>query len=135
MRANAVQRVIKNLFKTYIDVVHIQKVDKKRMGIDVSTVENLESQFSENQREQQNNSQAQDVEEVRQITPEEVNKIRETAARNDVYELLARSLAPSIYEQDDVKKGILLQLFGGTNKTFTKGGSPRYRGDINVLFF
>ena len=133
VRANAVQRVIKNLFKTYIDVVHIQKVDKKRMGIDVSTVENLESQFSENQREQQNNSQAQDVEEVRQITPEEVNKIRETAARNDVYELLARSLAPSIYEQDDVKKGILLQLFGGTNKTFTKGGSPRYRGDINVL--
>jgi DNA replication licensing factor MCM4 len=34
---------------------------------------------------------------------------------------------------DDVKKGILLQLFGGTNKTFQKGGNPRYRGDINVL--
>lgn len=34
---------------------------------------------------------------------------------------------------DDVKKGVLLQLFGGTNKTFHKGGSPRYRGDINVL--
>ena len=34
---------------------------------------------------------------------------------------------------DDVKKGILLQLFGGTNKTFEKGGSPKYRGDINVL--
>ena len=34
---------------------------------------------------------------------------------------------------DDVKKGILLQLFGGTNKSFEKGGSPKYRGDINVL--
>lgn len=34
---------------------------------------------------------------------------------------------------DDVKKGILLQLFGGTNKTFQKGGNPRYRGDINIL--
>jgi DNA replication licensing factor MCM4 len=34
---------------------------------------------------------------------------------------------------EDVKKGILLQLFGGTNKSFDKGGSPRYRGDINVL--
>lgn len=32
---------------------------------------------------------------------------------------------------DDVKKGILLQLFGGTNKIFTKGG--KYRGDINIL--
>jgi DNA replication licensing factor MCM4 len=34
---------------------------------------------------------------------------------------------------DDVKKGILLQLFGGTNKVFEKGGAPRYRGDINIL--
>jgi DNA replicative helicase MCM subunit Mcm2 (Cdc46/Mcm family) len=34
---------------------------------------------------------------------------------------------------DDVKKGILLQLFGGTNKLFRKSGSPRFRGDINVL--
>ena len=32
---------------------------------------------------------------------------------------------------DDVKKGILLQLFGGANKKFAKGG--RYRGDINIL--
>jgi len=37
---------------------------------------------------------------------------------------------------EDVKKGILLQLFGGTNKSVAKGGDgggPRYRGDINVL--
>jgi len=27
----------------------------------------------------------------------------------------------------------LLQLFGGTNKSFEKGGSPKYRGDINIL--
>ena len=47
--------------------------------------------------------------------------------------VLSRSLAPSIYEMDDVKKGVLLQLFGGTNKTFEKGGAPRYRGDINIL--
>jgi DNA replication licensing factor MCM4 len=39
---------------------------------------------------------------------------------------------------EDVKKGILLQLFGGINKSVAKGGGgggggPRYRGDINVL--
>lgn len=133
VRVNNLQRTLKSLFKTYIDVVHVQKVDKKRMGIDVSTTNNLESQFSENQRATQSNSQIKDVEEVRQITAEEIQKIKDTAARRDVYELLSRSLAPSIYEQDDVKKGILLQLFGGTNKTFTRGGSPRYRGDINIL--
>jgi DNA replication licensing factor MCM4 len=56
--------------------------------------------------------------------------------RPDLYDVLARSLAPSIWEMDDVKKGILLQLFGGTNKTISRGGGgggPRYRGDINVL--
>ena len=32
---------------------------------------------------------------------------------NQLYELLARSIAPSIFGLDDVKKGLLLQLFGG----------------------
>ncbi|KMP00932.1 cell division control protein 54 [Coccidioides immitis H538.4] len=92
------------------------------LGIDASTVEQeLSEQI------------AGEVEQVRKISQEEEEKIRATASRPDIYELLARSLAPSIYEMDDVKKGILLQLFGGTNKTFEKGGSPRYRGDINVL--
>lgn len=53
--------------------------------------------------------------------------------RSNLYDTLARSLAPSIYELDDVKKGILLQLFGGTHKTFKKSGAPHFRGDINVL--
>jgi DNA replication licensing factor MCM4 len=122
VRINPRQRTIKNLFKTYIDVLHIQKVDKKRLGIDVSTVEQeLSEQI------------AGEVEQVRKVTDEEEAKIKATATRPDVYELLARSLAPSVYEMDDVKKGLLLQLFGGTNKTFEKGGSPKYRGDVNVL--
>lgn len=122
VRINPRQRTIKSLFKTYVDVLHIQKVDKRKLGIDVSTVQQeLSEQI------------AGDAEQARKITAEEESKIKETAARADVYELLARSLAPSIYEMDDVKKGILLQLFGGTNKSFEKGGSPKYRGDINVL--
>ncbi|WEW57987.1 MCM DNA helicase complex subunit [Emydomyces testavorans] len=122
VRVNPRQRTTKSLFKTYVDVLHVQKVDRKKLGIDASTVEQeLSEQI------------AGEVEQVRKISQEEVEKIKATAARPDVYELLSRSLAPSIYEMDDVKKGILLQLFGGTNKTFEKGGSPRYRGDINVL--
>lgn len=122
VRINPRQRTIKALFKTYIDVLHIQKVDKRRLGIDVSTIE---QELSE--------QVAGDVKQSRKINEEEEQKIKATAARGDVYELLARSLAPSVYEMDDVKKGILLQLFGGTNKSFEKGGSPKYRGDINVL--
>ena len=122
VRINPRQRTIKALFKTYIDVLHIQKVDKRRLGIDISTIE---QELSE--------QVAGDGQETRKVTEEEEQKIKATAARGDVYELLSRSLAPSIYEMDDVKKGILLQLFGGTNKSFEKGGSPKYRGDINVL--
>ncbi len=122
VRVNPRQRTLKSIFKTYVDIVHIQKVDKKRMGIDVST---LEQDISE--------EVSGDIEETRKITEEEEEKIKATAARPDIYELLSRSLAPSIFEMDDVKKGILLQLFGGTNKSFEKGGSPKYRGDINIL--
>ncbi|KAF9879295.1 putative MCM2/3/5 family protein [Colletotrichum karsti] len=124
VRVNPRQRTIKSVYKTYVDVLHVGKVDKKRMGVDASTlgVEGDEGETGD-----------ENVEETRKITPEEEEQIKETAARSDIYDLLSRSLAPSIYEMDDVKKGILLQLFGGTNKTFSKGGSPRYRGDINVL--
>ncbi|KAF2147099.1 uncharacterized protein K452DRAFT_282086 [Aplosporella prunicola CBS 121167] len=122
VRVNPRQRTVKNIFKTYVDALHIQKVDKRRMGIDTSTIE-----------EELSERVVGDIEETRKVTEEEEAKIKEVAARPDVYDLLSRSLAPSIYEMDDVKKGILLQLFGGTNKSFEKGGSPKYRGDINIL--
>ena len=35
--------------------------------------------------------------------------------------------APSIYENEDIKKGILCQLFGGANKDFTEAGRGKFR--------
>lgn len=121
VRVNPRMRTVKSIFKTFVDVVHVAKVDNKRLGADVSTLDD-EPNDEENQ-----------IDEARKITPEQEEKIKATAARPDIYDLLSRSLAPSIFEMEDVKKGILLQMFGGTNKTFQKGGSPKYRGDINVL--
>lgn len=119
VRVNSKQRALKNLYKTYLDVVHVQKIDKKRLGADASTLQ------------QEATNREQEVLEFRKISSEDEAQIKEIANRPDLYEVLARSLAPSIFEMDDVKKGILLQLFGGTNKTFKKGG--RYRGDVNIL--
>ncbi|KAI8957889.1 cell division control protein 54 [Daldinia sp. FL1419] len=121
VRVNPRQRSVKSVFKTFVDVVHIAKVDNKKMDIDISILDDEVNDTENN------------IEETRNISPAEEEKIKATAARPDIYELLSRSLAPSVYEMDDVKKGILLQMFGGTNKTFEKGGSPKYRGDINVL--
>ncbi|KAK4659269.1 MCM DNA helicase complex subunit [Podospora pseudocomata] len=125
VRVNPRMRTVKSVHKTYVDIVHVQKVDKKRMGNDPSVLDLAE--------EEEAHISGQSLDEIKKISPEDEARIRETAARADIYELLSRSLAPSIYEMEDVKKGILLQLFGGTNKTFEKGASPRYRGDINVL--
>ncbi|KAK3393214.1 cell division control protein 54 [Podospora didyma] len=125
VRVNPRMRTVKSVHKTYVDVVHVQKIDRKRMGADPSTLDLAE--------EEEAHVMGQTLDEIKKVSPEEEEKIKATAARPDIYELLSRSLAPSIYEMDDVKKGILLQLFGGTNKTFEKGASPRYRGDINVL--
>jgi DNA replication licensing factor MCM4 len=47
--------------------------------------------------------------------------------------MLVNAIAPSIWENADVKKGILCQLFGGVTKEFSQGGKGRYRGEINVL--
>jgi DNA replication licensing factor MCM4 len=129
IRINPRMKTVKSIFKTYVDVLHVEKIDKKRMDVDPSTlaVEGAQAEDEATAAEQSS------LAELRKITPAEEEKIKETAQRGDVYELLARSVAPSIYEMDDVKKGILLQMFGGTNKSFHKGGNPRYRGDINIL--
>ncbi|CAK7273839.1 MCM DNA helicase complex subunit [Sporothrix epigloea] len=140
VRVNPRQRTINSVHKTYVDVLHIQKVDAKRLGVDPSTLDlddgDVEAAILAEQNESTGgagNADSNRLEETRTFSSEEEAKIRDTGARPDVYDLLSRSLAPSIYEMVDVKKGILLQLFGGTNKSFKKGGSPRYRGDINVL--
>lgn len=154
VRLNPRQRVIKSLFKTYIDVLHVKKTDKKRMGLDGSTrggagedrrgVVGVGMEDEEHGGTEDDEILAQEEEEygVAQDQSDATTQARlkeklvEISRRDDIYEYLSRSLAPSIFEMDDVKKGILLQLFGGTNKSLTKGGGaggPRYRGDINVL--
>lgn len=53
--------------------------------------------------------------------------------KEDVYERLAHGIAPSIYENEDIKKGILLQLFGGTKKKFSNSGRTHFRAELNIL--
>lgn len=146
-RINPRQRTVRSLYRTYVDAIHIQKIDSKRMGTDVAALEGKEDDpidvddemDHDHQDESYTNQNLEatvaraETEETRRITPLDVKRIREVAAREDVYDLLAHSVAPSVFENTDVKKGILLQLFGGTHKTFEKSGSPRFRGDINVL--
>ncbi|KAF9489512.1 MCM-domain-containing protein [Pleurotus eryngii] len=143
VRVNPRQRVMKSLFRTYIDVVHIKLSDSDtRLGHDRSTrpiggdrVPGVGG-VGDGENDDADDTPFDEGGQHQTRRAELEAKLRTMSQRDDIYEILSRSLAPSIWEMDDVKKGILLQLFGGTNKSIKRGGGgggPRYRGDINVL--
>lgn len=74
----------------------------------------------------------EDHELIQHQLEEKAEKYRALAAQPDVYATLARSLAPSIWEMEDEKKGLLLQLFGGRAKVLKKGGDSRFRYVLKV---
>lgn len=53
----------------------------------------------------------------KQMTDEEWNKVYEMSRDKHLYSNLIGSLFPAIYGNDEVKRGILLQMFGGVGKT------------------
>ncbi|XP_055640622.1 DNA replication licensing factor Mcm3 [Toxorhynchites rutilus septentrionalis] len=65
------------------------------------------------------------------VTREEINLCKKLAKNNDIFDLLSKSLAPSIHGHEFVKKAILCLLLGGIEKNLPNG--TRLRGDVNVL--
>uniref|UniRef100_A0A8C7BQP9 DNA replication licensing factor MCM4 n=1 Tax=Neovison vison TaxID=452646 RepID=A0A8C7BQP9_NEOVI len=109
IRVNSRVSNVKSVYKTHIDVIHYRKTDAKRLhGFDEEAEQKL---FSEKR----------------------VELLKELSRKPDIYERLASALAPSIYEHEDIKKGILLQLFGGTRKDFSHTGRGKFRAEINIL--
>ncbi|KAK7091922.1 zygotic DNA replication licensing factor mcm3-like [Littorina saxatilis] len=63
---------------------------------------------------------------------DDISKIRNFAKqKKDVFEILGRSVAPSIHGHEYIKKAVLCMLLGGNEKVLANG--TRLRGDINVL--
>lgn len=136
VRVNPRQRTLKSLFKTYLDVVHVKLGGDGTLGFDKSTRPAGGDRLPGVGGVGDGADSEAEREGLQTRRTEMEAKLKQLSQRPDIYELLSRSLAPSIWEMDDVKKGILLQLFGGTNKSIARGGGgggPRYRGDINVL--
>ena len=124
VRVSTAQRGYKSIYKTYIDVIHVRKDKPNRMRNDT------ESGMGEH--EHNVSYKEGDATVVQQETMQQ--RIEALAQSPDIYERLTASVAPSIWELDDIKKGILCLLFGGTNKEVGTGPTQqRCRGEVNVL--
>ncbi len=65
------------------------------------------------------------------ISEQEEEEIKKLARNPNVLNLLANSIAPSIYGHDKIKEALALQLAGGCRKVRSDGVSTR--GDIHML--
>jgi DNA replication licensing factor MCM4 len=109
VRVNPKLSKVKSVYKTYVDVIHFRKITgmesterKKRDDVDLSK-QGGKGHWTE----------------------ERVQELITLSKDPDIYEKLTASLAPSIYEMDNVKKGILCMLFGGNSVRVKRGTARR----------
>ena len=67
---------------------------------------------------------------VDELTDEEKNDIYQMSQRSTIYADLTKSIAPTVFGHDEIKRGLLLMLFGGVHKQTMEGIG--LRGDINI---
>jgi DNA replication licensing factor MCM3 len=67
------------------------------------------------------------------FSAQDISKIKKFSRQKnvDIFEQLAKSLAPSIHGHEYIKKAVLCMLLGGVEKVLDNG--TRIRGDINLL--
>ena len=92
VRVNPKMTKLKSIYKTYVDIIHFR------------TITGMERGGTKGKKG------------VTTLTQERIQQLQELSRQSDVYEQLTRSLAPSIWELDDVKKGVLCMLFGGNQR-------------------
>uniref|UniRef100_A0A7S4IIL2 DNA helicase n=1 Tax=Odontella aurita TaxID=265563 RepID=A0A7S4IIL2_9STRA len=61
------------------------------------------------------------------LSPARIAQLEELARQPDIYDQLVKALAPSIWELDDVKRGVLCMLFGGNSRRVKRGTEERRR--------
>ena len=69
-------------------------------------------------------------EKIKEFSKSELDKILQMKNDQSIYNNLSKAICPSVFGHDEVKKGLLLMLFGGVNKETREG--IKLRGDINI---
>lgn len=112
VRASVNKRIYRSIFRSYMDVVSLVSISRKN-GNEIIDKDELEKD---------------------NFTEEQKRHFRNLSRNKGIYDILANSFAPSIFENEDVKKGLLCQLFAGTPKK-ASGGNKTFnvRNEINIL--
>jgi DNA replication licensing factor MCM4 len=123
LRAQPNQRSENAILRTYIDVIHFEKTSNRRVA-------------SASESERSLSVAAGDGGLSATEKAELESRMRRIAATStDIASDLVKSFAPSIWDQDDVKKGLLCQLVGGSDFSAdaNSGESKPMRGELHVL--
>ncbi|KAG5510529.1 hypothetical protein JKF63_06826 [Porcisia hertigi] len=125
IRLNANTRIIKSIFATHIDAVHMELVRATRASEAGSKKDALASGNAGSDRLHvatptlvTTKEAEADLSRAALMDTGRLDIFYTLARRPDIYEILLHSFARTIWGHDDVKRGILAQLFGGTAKTF-----------------
>jgi len=96
---------IKSVYKTYVDVIHFRKITGMESG---KKKEDLSEHGGKGH-----------------WTKERIQELVDLSKDPEIYDKLTQSLAPSIWELDNIKKGILCMLFGGNHVRVKRGVADR----------
>lgn len=103
------------VYRTAFLACHVASVDDKRGATSIRAEEADDETFESV---------------LHSYTKEEQQEISSIKAHPRLYQKMVSSIASTVYGHDEVKRGILLMLFGGVHKETSEGIS--LRGDINV---
>jgi len=106
--------VVNGILRSYQKITPNSKTPMFEVYMDANSIEKLEEEYEEIA--------------ITEEDEKEIQKLKEDPA---VYEKFIRSIAPSIYGYEEIKEALVLQLFGGMQKTLPDG--MRIRGDIHVI--
>ncbi|EEY63344.1 DNA replication licensing factor MCM6, putative [Phytophthora infestans T30-4] len=106
-------------YKTCFLACSVQTMEQRFNSI------SIRSEFNEDGAEEDAGEAA-----LQEFSDEELAAIRDMQQDPDRYLKMAKSICPSVYGHDEIRKGILLMLFGGVHKKTME--AIKLRGDINV---
>ena len=128
-RTNPKISKVKTVYKTYLDVIHFRRVSGDGSdGQKPVTMKDNNTSDSNTKDDEEGVEQGKGIaiENVGgKLSEKRIEQLETLAKSPDIYDKLVKSLAPSIWELDDVKRGILCMLFGGNSMRVKKGAEER----------